>query len=309
MTEPCVGIILVNYRGAGDTIECIQSLRKMEYCNYFIVVVDNHSKDGSLKRLYEERRKWDFEIIEMDDNRGFAAGNNAGIRHALNKGAEYVLLLNNDTLVDPKCLTHLIRAHEETKRCGITIGKICYADERNKLWYAGGALDLKKGKASQRGLGKIDDHRWDAREEVSFATGCCMCIRGKLFEKTGLLDEDYFLYEEDVEFCHRVSRSKAKIIYEPAAVIFHKVSASTSGGRGKKMSPVTQYYMVRNRYIFLKRTIPQGRRRLYPYGYCLAMYLYYWLRGFMDMKYILWGIYDFSRGVTGKSKRRLRGSA
>lgn len=305
MTEPYVGIVLVNYRGAEDTIECIDSLNEMEYQNFFIVVVDNHSEDGSLERFYEKKQEKDFAVIERKGNRGFAAGNNAGIRYALKKGAEYVLLLNNDTLVDRACLTHLVRVHKEEKNCGISIGKICYASERNKLWYAGGELDLKKGKVSQWGLGKPDDHSTDARKEISFATGCCMCVDGKLFQKTGYLDEDYFLYEEDTEFCHRVLRQGAKIIYEPAAVIFHKVSASTSVSKGKKMSPVTQYYMVRNRYIFLKRTMRGGWQRLYAYGYCLAMYLYYWMGGFMDMKYIMWGIYDFSRGVTGKSRRRL----
>ena len=168
---------------------------------------------------------------------------------------------------------------------------------------SGTSCDLKKGKVSQWGLGKPDDRGADARKEISFATGCCMCVDGKLFQKTGYLDEDYFLYEEDTEFCHRVLRQGAKIIYEPAAVIFHKVSTSVS--KGKKMSPVTQYYMVRNRYIFLKRTMRGGWQRLYAYGYCLAMYLYYWMGGFMDMKYIMWGIYGFSRGVTGKSRRKL----
>lgn len=149
MTEPYVGIVLVNYRGAEDTIECIDSLNEMEYQNFFIVVVDNHSEDGSLERLYEKKQERDFAVIERKGNRGFAAGNNAGIRYALKKGAEYVLLLNNDTLVDRACLTHLVRVHKEEKNCGISIGKICYASERNKLWYAGGELDLKKGKVSQ----------------------------------------------------------------------------------------------------------------------------------------------------------------
>lgn len=303
MTEPYVGIILVNYRGAKDTVECIDSLFKMEYQNFFIVVVDNHSGDDSLDLLYERQKLDDFFIIQMENNEGFSGGNNAGITYALKKGAEYILLLNNDTLVESKCLTQLVRVHQETENCGISIGKIYYEKERNRLWYAGGEINLKTGKVTQRGLGDIDDFKKAAREEVTFATGCCMCIVASLFEEIGLLDEDYFLYQEDAEFCHRVLLGGKKIIYEPSAIIFHKVSASTS--KDKNMSPTTQYYMVRNRYIFVKRNVAEGWRRFYAYGYCLAIYLYYWLRGFMKLKYIIWGIYDFSKGCIGKSTRKL----
>ncbi len=303
MKEPYVGIVLVNYRGAKDTIECIDSLYKMDYSNYFVIVVDNHSEDESLEVFYEKQREYHFMVIPEGDNRGFSAGNNRGISCALEKGAEYVLLLNNDTLISPKCLIELIQVHEDIPECGISIGKIYYAAEPDKLWYAGGRLDVKTGKVSQFGLGKKDRFERTERESVSFATGCCMCVKSEVFRRVGLLDESYFLYEEDTDFCSRVIKYGMKIIYEPSAVVFHKVSASTA--KDKSMSPTTQYYMVRNKYIFLKRNFSWGWPRIYAYSYCLAMFLSYWLRGFMRMRYILWGLSDFSKGITGKSKREL----
>lgn len=303
MKEPCVGIVLVNYRGAEDTLECIHSLQKMEYDNFFVIVVDNHSEDKSLKMFSEKQRDFEFIVIPMAENAGFSAGNNKGINYALDNGAEYILLLNNDTLVDKWCLTKLIQVHQDIKECGISIGKIYYADEPDKLWYAGGKLDLKTGKVTQIGLGKKDRLERREREKVSFATGCCMCVKAKVFHEVGFLDESFFLYEEDTDFCNRVLKKGMEIFYEPAAVIFHKVSASTS--KDKKMSPTTQYYMVRNKYIFLKRNFTWGWSRIYAYSYCLAMFLSYWLRGFMKIKYIVWGLSDFFKGTTGKSRRNL----
>lgn len=303
MTEPYVGIVLVNYRGVRDTLECIDSLQNMEYRNFFAVVVDNNSEDNSLQLLYRKKEEYDFSIIEMDKNRGFSAGNNAGIKYALQKGAEYVVLLNNDTLVDKKWLKKLVCATQDTPNCGISIGKIYYADTADKLWYAGGKLDLKTGKVTQYGLGKKDDFACSERREVSFATGCCMCIGAEVFKIVGYLNEKFFLYEEDTEFCYRVLKSGMKIIYEPSAIIFHKVSASTSDG--SVMSPTTQYYMVRNRYIFLRETFRKGWPKIWAYSYSFSMYMYYWMRGIMKLKYICWALQDFYNGKTGKTDRKL----
>ena len=134
MEEALIGIVLVNYNGAADTVQCIDSLKKMTYSNYRIIVVDNGSSDNSLKILYEKKKETDFKLLELAENRGFSAGNNAGICLALDLGAEYILLLNNDTLAERDFLKRLMEAKADLPLDSVVTSTILYADDKEKIW-------------------------------------------------------------------------------------------------------------------------------------------------------------------------------
>ncbi|MBZ9625467.1 glycosyltransferase family 2 protein [Clostridium sp. FP2] len=245
--EPLIYIILLNYNGYKDTIECVRSIEKINYKNYRIVIVDNNSKDGSEKILKGEFKK--YKIIQTNSNKGFAGGNNIGIKYAIQEGAQYVLLLNNDTLVEVEFLTNLI---DETlnveEKPGISIGKIYYNHGIRRIWYAGGGINYFKGESFQIGCGETDNGQYDRKKNVDFATGCMMLIDKEVIEKVGYLSEEYFLYYEDTDYCMKVSKAGYKILYCPKSLIYHKVSASTV-----VLSETYQFYMCRNRYLFIKR--------------------------------------------------------
>lgn len=245
--EPLIYIILLNYNGYKDTIECVRSIEKINYKNYNIVIVDNNSVDGSEEILKSEFEK--YKIIQTNSNRGFAGGNNIGIKYAINEGAQYVLLLNNDTLVEAEFLTNLIEETLKEKfKPGISIGKIYYNSGIKKIWYAGGGINYLKGETFQIGCGETDKGQYDMKKNVDFATGCMMLINKEVIEKVGYLLEDYFLYYEDTDYCVKVIKAGYKILYCPRSIIYHKVSASTV-----ILSEIYQFYMCRNRYLFIKR--------------------------------------------------------
>lgn len=300
--NPLVAVILVNYNGEKDTIKCLESLQQLSYSDYMIIVVDNNSNISSKKILREVQSRLCFKLIESEVNGGFAAGNNLGIVYALEKNAEYIVLLNNDTVVEKDFLEKLIEVGQNDPACGICTGTIYYEDERNKVWCAGGSFNPKTFKAELTGAGQKDYVRPSEAQEITFACGCCMCIKAELLKKDGLLAEDFFMYEEDVEFCYRVRKAGWKIYYAPSAVIYHKVSASTGGM--KKPSALTQYYTVRNRFLFI-RSSAMGIWRYVSYGYSLAMYTYYCMIRYFDLKYLGIALRDFKRNVWGKSDRIL----
>lgn len=255
--EPLVYIILVNYRTVNDTIECVESLKQIKYKNYNIVVVDNYSNDGSLEKLEECTG---IKVIESRENKGFAGGNNIAIEYALKNKAEYILLLNNDTTVDPDFLSELIR--NDSEEVGILTGKILFYTDRNMLWYAGGQISKIKGTTEVNGY-KIDKGQYNENKYVTFASGCCMLIKRNLIEKIGLLKEDYFLYFEDSDYCARVQKSGYKIKYCAKSIIYHKVSTSTG-----KYSYNYLYYFTRNRLLFINDNL-EGIYKISAYIYSL----------------------------------------
>ena len=296
--EPTVAIILLNYNGEKDTIECLNSLKKIDYKNYFIIIVDNHSNQESIETLRNSKSTFAFQLLESKTNNGFAAGNNIGIRAALEQRADYIVLLNNDTLVEKDFLSKLLKPFEEDKDCGVTTSTIYYEENRKKIWCAGGEFNPRTFKVTLIGYGKKRDCVTDKIKEITFATGCCMCIKREVFEQVGCLNEKYFMYEEDSEFCYRVIYAGWKLYYAPEAVIYHKISAST-GGKAEKASALTQYYMVRNKMIFI-REYAKGFNKLRSYIYNITMYIYYCFKGYMDLKFVIKGIGDFLAGIRGK---------
>lgn len=253
-----VAIVILNWNGRQDTLECLKSLEKLKVENYRLqtFVVDNGSTDGSVDAIAQRYKN--INVIKNRENLGFAQGNNVGIRRALKNDSDYIILLNNDTIIDKNLVANLLASFEENPEAGIISPKIYFAptfefhkdrykkSEQGKvIWYAGGKIDWDNVLGSHHGVDDVDDGQYDKVVETDFATGCCMAVRSEVFKKVGLFDKDYFLYLEDVDLCERAKRKDFKILYSPCAKLWHKVARSSGIG-----SNLNDYYMTRNRLMF-----------------------------------------------------------
>jgi GT2 family glycosyltransferase len=244
--NPQVTVIVLNWNARAITSECLESLRKVTYPDYTVLCVDNGSTDGSIPYMKELHPHVEF--IANTVNLGFAGGNNVGMRSAMEKGSDYVLLLNNDTEVDPNFLSELINVAEGDPKIGIVGSKICYYDEPGRLWFGGGHINFWSGNAHHMGERELDDGRFDRTGDTDYITGCSMLIKRKVLEDIGLLDESYFLYYEDSDFCSRARKRGYRLVYAPASLVLHKVSSTTG-----KVKDLQLYYGTRNMLIFEKR--------------------------------------------------------
>ncbi len=245
---PLVYIILVNYYGTDDTSQCINSIKQIKYPNYKIIIVNNSPADDSINGL--KAKYTDIILINSEKNLGFAAGNNIGIRYALRNKAEYILLLNNDTIADKDFLSHLVETAENDAGAGIIGGKIFYYNDPGKLWFAGGIINPITGRTKHIGKNEVDNGRYESVREVDFITGCMMLVKKEAIEKAGLMDERYFLYYEDVDWNVRLKKAGYRILFNPDSVIYHKESSST-----RKLSNVKMYYYDRNIWYFAKMNL------------------------------------------------------
>jgi GT2 family glycosyltransferase len=213
-------------------------------------VVDNGSTDGSADAVAE--RFPEVELIRVGVNLGFAAGNNVGIRRALERGADWVLLLNNDATVEPGLVEALEAAAAARPDAGVLACKVLFADS-GRLWYAGASFDPLLGRSSHEGFGERDEP--GELGDTGRATGAAMAVSRAAIEAAGLLDEELFLYAEDLEWCLRIREAGFAIVFVPDARVRHRVSAS-AGGAG---SPTTLYYETRNVLAVVERHRPLPR--------------------------------------------------
>ncbi len=227
MTGPLVYIIVLTWNGKKDTLECLSSLKGIVYPNYRVLVVDNASVDGTAEQVRTQFP--DVELIVNKDNFRFAGGNNVGIEYALSKNADYILLLNNDTTVDKTFIDELVTTAQSDIQIGMVGPKMYYYTDPNRIWYAGGKIEWWKGWISHKGVREIDNGQFDQTTETDFVSGCCILVKREVVEKVGMLDPAYYIYGEDVDWCVRASRAGYKLMYEPKAKIWHKLSVSTGG--------------------------------------------------------------------------------
>ena len=225
--EPRTFAVIVNWNGKADTLECLGSLLSAGAKNLQTVVVDNGSQDGSVEAIRAAFPA--VEVLPQERNLRFAGGNNAGIRFALGRGADQVLLLNNDTTVAPDFLSHLSRCLAGLPHGGIAAPKILYYSSPSLIWYAGGLLSFWTGTMRHRGIREADGEQFALPGETSYASGCCLLASRAVFESIGLLDESYFMYTEDADWCLRARKAGFPILFEPGARIWHKVSVSAGG--------------------------------------------------------------------------------
>lgn len=275
---PRVSTIILNWNGVEDTIECLESLRKITYPNYQVIVVDNGSKSNDIKVL--EKKFGDYiHLIQNDRNYGFAKGNNIGIRYALHAfHPDYVLLLNNDIVVAPEFLSEMVKVAEADPAIGVTGAKIYYYDDPARLQFVWGKTDLWRGQSvwTPREVGErikrieVDKGQYDSIREVDcVTTGCCFLAKRSVLADIGSLDESYFCYWEDTDYCIRAKKAGYKVIHVPKSKVWHKRTQSAN-----KVSGFTRYYLTRNRFHFVKKHATKRQYR------CFLTYFfgfYFWL--------------------------------
>lgn len=248
MNPPSISIIVLNWNGRDDTLACLESVERISYPNFQVIVVDNGSADNSVAAIRAAFPE--FELIETGANLGFAGGNNVGIKRALELGTDYVLLLNNDTEVDPGMLDAFVAAAKRFPGAGVFSGKIYYHAEPGRIWYAGSQWNAKAAHFEQIGKGKLDDGTtYSAVCETDTAIGCAFFMPAERLREIGLLDEDFFLCLEETDWCYRAKEAGYPSIFVPDAKLWHKVSVSF-GGEG---SPLALYFITRNRLLWARR--------------------------------------------------------
>lgn len=224
---PDVSILILNWNGKTDTIACLQSLRTLHYANVEIVLVDNGSSDHSAEDIHQQFPQ--VTLLQNTENLGFVGGNNQGIRYALSRGSEYLLLLNNDTLVDPDFLSSLMRTAEKYPDIGM-LNPIIYYSNSTNIWFCGGKINWENGVTSH--LMDLDRAyylpEYDHSILSEYATGCALLTRSEVIRQIGLLDPRFFAYYEDTDWSVRCQKAGWKTVVVPTAKIWHKVSATAS---------------------------------------------------------------------------------
>ena len=253
MTYPKVSIIILNWNGLEDTIECLESLKQITYPNYDVIVVDNGSQGNDVPVLKEKFGDY-ISLIENDRNYGFAGGNNIGIRYALsNRSPDYILLLNNDTVVDPEFLIKPTQLQDVGSKINLWKGEVVHTPRVV-------AERIKRV--------EFDRGQYDSIKEVDAVAGCCFLIKKGVLESIGLLDEN-LAYWEDTDYCLRAKRAGCKTVYVPAAKVWHKLGQSV-----KKISGLSCYYGVRSRLRFARK---HATRWQYRYFLIYFFGFYFWL--------------------------------
>lgn len=248
MPHPTVNIIVLNYNSREDTLDCLRSLEHLTYPSVEVIAVDNGSIDGSVDAIRSSFPG--VTLIDTGKNLGFTGGNNAGIQRALENGADYIMLLNNDTIVAPDMLDLMVEVMENDPTIGVSGPMIYYYDAPDVIWSAGGTIDWKHGLTNMVGLNQDDKAQFGlAPRPVDFVTGCAILARRKVWESAGLLNDQFFMYYEETEWCVRASRTGYKIVHIPDAMMWHKIPIDA-----RATSARAYYYMTRNRLLFLRKT-------------------------------------------------------
>lgn len=291
MVDIKIAVILVDYNGYEDTIECIESIEKSTVQSQ-IVIVDNASKENEAKEIMNEFPE--VKAIRAETNGGFSAGNNIGIRWALEQGYEYIVLLNNDTVIDPNMLELLCQNASDTT---VSVPKMLYFSKPDIVWYGGGFINRKTGNAEHSYMNQKDPYG-TLVQECDFATGCCLMIPSSIFRKVGLLDEKFFMYCEDTEFCLRLKENGIGINYVPTAKLWHKISQSTGGDE----SAFSIYYMTRNRILCIKEHRKEFAKKALAFtvGTRLIRMIQMRISGKPEWRAFKKGIHDGIKGVTGR---------
>lgn len=242
-----VGIIVLNYNGENYLLRCLESLQKLSYSNKMIIVVDNHSADQSL----EEAKKIfpHFTYLENEENYGFARGMNQGMQEALRGGAEAVWLFNNDAWTDREALTLLV-AESVRYQEGVLLSPLIFDSETKRIWFGKGKINFFRMRA---------EHREPSGKELAsaaypseFLTGCALFITRTVIEKIGLLDERFFLYYEDADFCFRARKEGYPCLVVPRARIWHEEKS--------RLNPEKISHLVYSGLLFFQKHSPRPFR-------------------------------------------------
>lgn len=251
--------VILNWNGAPDTVACLDSIARQTSTNLRVVVVDNGSTDDSVARIREWAREHNgspmVEVIEAGENLGFAAGSNLGIRHALDAGAEMILLLNNDTVLAPDVVEALTRFLHDHPEFGAATGQIRYAD-RPAIWNCGGDLTWLGSRKYVYGEQSLDAVPKSGWRQITFITGCAVLMRSSTLRRHGLYTERFFFGEEDYELSLRLKRAGVPLATCFDAVITHRVGSSID--RAAPAAALGRYYIYYlNRFIDMRAYYPR----------------------------------------------------
>jgi len=221
---PSVLAVVLSWNGRDDTLACIESLLAQDYPRFQVLLVDNASQDGTVVAV--EERFPGVEILENENNLLYAGGMNVGLERARQGGFDYVLLLNNDIILERDMLAELVRVAETDGRIAAVGPKIYYHAQPQRLWFAGGVLSLWRGWPSHRGLRREDRGQYDGELDVDYLTGCALLLRTARLDDVGFLDPSFAMYAEDADWCFRARARGHRLVYASGARMWHKVSAS-----------------------------------------------------------------------------------
>ena len=245
MSTPHVCTVVLNWNRREDTLDCLASLERMSYTNHQVIVVDNASSDGSTEAIAAAHPA--VNVIQTGANLGYAEGNNVGLQEALKRGADHVLVLNNDTVADAQMLTHLVAALEADEATGAAGPTIYFHEAPDTIWSAGGRFDWRLGKPVLRGLKERDTGQFATVSEVDYLPGSAILIRREALAQVGDFESRYFMYYEDNEWCFRARRRGFAVVHVPRARLWHKISLTRQFS-----APYISYYHARNRLLFLR---------------------------------------------------------
>ncbi|MDD2487616.1 MAG: glycosyltransferase family 2 protein [Candidatus Gracilibacteria bacterium] len=284
-------IIVVNYNSSNDLLETMESLDKFSDEIFDAYIVDNASDKDDLMNLENNLNKKHF-LIKLEKNLGFAGGNNVAIKECLNKGYDYLFLLNPDTIIEDKNFFEIIEEQIIKEKADIIGPLIKFYPEKDKIYFAGGEVNKYTAFTKMVGKKEIDVGQFKENIEYDFITGCAMVIRKEVFERIGLLPEEYFLYFEETDFCMNAKNEGFKIIFTPKTYLYHKVSTSI-----KYLSNTYLYYMIRNYRIFASKHVKHFYLPIF-----WLYYLFVWCLGYLVLsivkknyggyRYILKGLFN-----------------
>ncbi len=227
--------------------DCLRSLERSAYENLTTLVMDNASTDGSPDFI---RRSFGaVHLVETGDNLRYAGGANAGLRKAVESGADYVLLLNNDIEIAPDAVSELVRVAESRQDAALLGPKIYYHDPPDLIWSMGGSISFWSGRIRHLGLRDRDTGQYERVMEVDYLTGCALLVPVATLDSVGYLDEHYHMYNEDTDWCVRARRLGLTCLVVPSAHLWHKVSTSSGGG----LTPYKIYHRIMSTMVFFKR--------------------------------------------------------
>lgn len=280
-----------------DTLECLDSLRRNTYPNHRIIVLDNHSTDGSVSAIREGHP--DVQVVELEENLGYAGNNNVGIELAIKQGADWVFVLNEDIILDNECLAKLIEVGEGDAQIGILGPLVYHHDEPNVIQSAGGILG-RYWESIHLGKNEVDQGQFKTPHPVEWISGCAILVKRESIEQAGMLDGNYFIYWEETEWCIRVAQAGWKIIHVPQACVWHK-----GVQRDYQPNPSFTYYGTRNHLLTLAKHHAPLHAQFYTWAQILRTLTAWsirpkWRHKREHRNAMISGVVDFCRNRMGK---------
>ena len=246
--DPLVSVVVLNWNGREDTLECLESVLNIDYSNLEVIVVDNGSTDGSVEAI--RMRFPRIKLVETGQNLGYAEGNNVGMRTALTRCPRFLFLLNNDTIVDPQIIRNFVEAAAVSTDAGVFSPHIYYKSDPRRIQYAGAEWLESESNFKYVGRDEVEANgKQVSIRETAYASGCAMFFRAEVIDKIGFLDARYFLTFEETDWCYRARNAGYRSLVVSNATVWHKGSASFGG----EDSPLYLYFYTRNRLLWAER--------------------------------------------------------